>query len=322
MSGHANPQETSQPHWVTIPLGVAGGLEEGNLSAYLLAPQDSTDFICLDAGTVYSGLLVAQQAGSFAKIAPENNQNVVGDVLRSHIKAYLISHAHLDHVAGLVINATDDISKPIMGLPAVLADIQNHLFNWRIFPNFGDVGVQPLLKKYHYIDLPTQEAVTIPQTGMHVTAFPLSHGNNYASTAFLIESGGFYALYLGDTGADSVENTTTLQQLWIKIAPLIKSQQLKGLFIESAYSNERPSKQLYGHLTPQLVIDTLTNLAQQVDSEHTENALREITVIITHIKPVLEAQVNIRETIRAQLSAANHLGIRFILAEQGQKIEF
>ena len=42
--------ENATPCFRCIPLGVAGGLIESNLPAYLLAPIGSTDFVCLDAG--------------------------------------------------------------------------------------------------------------------------------------------------------------------------------------------------------------------------------------------------------------------------------
>ena len=44
-------------------------------------------------------------------------------VLKIYIKAYLISHAHLDHVAGLLLNAPDDAPKTIYGLHSCLAAI-------------------------------------------------------------------------------------------------------------------------------------------------------------------------------------------------------
>ncbi|EIJ42604.1 low-affinity cAMP phosphodiesterase [Beggiatoa alba B18LD] len=314
--------KVKQTQWVSIPLGVAGGIEENNLSAYLLAPAGSTDFICLDAGTLYQGLNVARQAGSFATITIPTDVNPAMYLLRQHVKAYLISHAHLDHLNGLILNATDDSAKPILGLPIVLTDIQNNLFNWRIFPNFADAGVQPYLKKYHYITLEPATTVDIPNTSLKVTAFPLSHGKNYDSTAFLIQANEHYALYLGDTGADSIENSDKLQQLWAYIAPLVKKQQLNGIFIESAYPNARPTNQLYGHLTPALILQSLQQLAQQVDSEHPEQALKDLTIIVTHIKPNTDTQIDNRALIQNELTEENHLNLTFILAEQGQRIEF
>jgi cAMP phosphodiesterase len=88
-----------------VPLGVMGGIDEKNLSAYLLAPLNTNDFICLDAGTVNSGIEKAIQNKVFKVSASE--------VLRKYIKGYLISHAHLDHVSGLIINSPADSSKTV-----------------------------------------------------------------------------------------------------------------------------------------------------------------------------------------------------------------
>ena len=47
----------------------------------------------------------------------------VGYVLTTKIKGYLISHAHLDHLAGLIIASPDDSNKTIYALPSVAADL-------------------------------------------------------------------------------------------------------------------------------------------------------------------------------------------------------
>src|SRR5579859_4874614 len=80
--------------FTVVPLGVRGGLDESNLSAYLVAAAGSQDCICLDAGTLYAGL---EKAAPLFHLPP-------GAILRSRIKGYFISHPHLDHVAGLIIN--------------------------------------------------------------------------------------------------------------------------------------------------------------------------------------------------------------------------
>src|SRR5690349_9536710 len=85
---YIHAQQTA-PAFKVIPLGVRGGLDESNLSAYMLAPAQSGNYVCLDAGTLYAGIEKALRHHVFDK--------PVTAVLRSNIKAYLISHAHLDH---------------------------------------------------------------------------------------------------------------------------------------------------------------------------------------------------------------------------------
>ncbi len=91
-------------------------------------------------------------------------------------------------------------------------------------------------------------------TGMYVKAFELSHSNLYKSTAFLVRSDSSYILYLGDTGADTIEKSTHLRELWEHIAPLIKLNQVKGIFIEVSFPDEQPVNKLFGHLTPSLLM--------------------------------------------------------------------
>ncbi len=88
-----------------IALGALGGIEDGNLSAWLVHPHDDNRSVTFDAGTLVNGLRVAEEKGDLdsIKLAPDSRLSRVGYVLTDLIKGYLISHAHLDHVAGLVI---------------------------------------------------------------------------------------------------------------------------------------------------------------------------------------------------------------------------
>ena len=103
-----------------IPLGVKGGLDEGNLSAYMLAVEGTEQYVCLDAGTVYDGIQKAVDNGLFKQPAIA--------VLKNSIKGYLISHPHLDHVAGLIMNSPADTAKNIYGTTATINALQKALF--------------------------------------------------------------------------------------------------------------------------------------------------------------------------------------------------
>ena len=81
----------SQTAFQVIPLGVKGGSDESNLSAYLLAAKGTSNYFCLDAGTVHAGLQKAVELGTIKGTAANAQKNLV--------KGYLISHPHLDHVA-------------------------------------------------------------------------------------------------------------------------------------------------------------------------------------------------------------------------------
>ena len=298
--------EASAQAFTVVPLGVRGGLDESNLSAYLVAAAGTTDYVCLDAGTLYAGIRKAIDNGALP--AP------VSTILRSSIKDYFISHPHLDHVAGLIINSPDDSTKNIYGLPSCLHVLQDKYFSWQSWANFGDAGEQPQLKKYHYVTMEPGNEITANATNIGVRAFSLSHGNPYESTAFLLHNGDDYLLYFGDTGADSVEHSTKLHQVWAAISPLVKSGHLKAVLIEVSFADEQPVKSLFGHLTPALLVRELRNLAALTG----EAALRGLPVVITHRKPGGDQE----ERIQKELLANNPLRVQFIFPEQGRRLDF
>lgn len=289
-------------HFKVVPLGVHGGLDERNLSAYMLAPAGSNNFVCLDAGTLYSGIEKAVANNVF--------QQPAITVLRSNIKAYFISHAHLDHVAGLIINSPADTNKNIYGTSFCLNNIQNHYFSWQTWANFGDGGEKPALNKYHLVAMNDSAALKIEGTGMFARAFTLSHSAPYESAAFLMQKDDAYVLYLGDTGADTIEKSDRLKQLWQAVAPLIQKHQLKGIFIEVSYPDEQPDQQLFGHLTPRLLMQEMSVLAAYAGKE----AMQHLPVIITHEKPEKDNEVRIKK----QLQKENNLQLRFIFPQQGK----
>ena len=223
----------------------------------------------------------------------------------------MISHAHLDHVSGLIINSAADSSKTVYATNKCMEMIQKHYFNDETWVNFGDKGPGKPLKRYHFQTLNTNEETVITNTSMTVKAFPLSHGNPFESTAFLIKNADSYILYLGDTGPDAVEKSTYLSDLWKTIAPLIKTKKLKGIFIEVSFPNEQSDQFLYGHLTPNHLMKEL-HLLEELAGKDT---LKGFKIIITHLKPPAKNIVKIKEQLKEQ----NDLGLKIIYPEQGKR---
>jgi 3',5'-cyclic-nucleotide phosphodiesterase len=316
---------TIKPEFICIPLGVEGGLVEGDLSAYLMAAAGTSDFVCLDAGTILSGLKTAVAKNAFSGIPPTVDPalSTEGSILHHHVKAYLITHPYLDHTAGLALISPNDAPKPIMGLQGVLDDIRNHVFNWRVWPNFSGSGSPPILNKYSYIPLVAGETTPLPGTSMTVEAHPLAHGIDTDSAAFLIGSGGSFVLYMGDTGPDEVEGRPTTLELWRRIAPLVTQRSLRGIFIESSYPNSRPDDQLFSHLTPAWIFDSFKKLAALVDAAGSRliKPLSGLKVVITHIKPDLTSGLTPAKIVAAQLDAGNDLGLDIVFARQGVRID-
>ena len=301
-----------------IALGSLGGIQDGNLSAWLIHPGDDDRAVTCDAGTLVNGLRVADEKGALAdiKVPPDGPDSRVGYMLANKIKGYLISHAHLDHVGGLVIASPDDSKKPIYALPAVNAALVETYFNWQAWPNFSDRGKAPQLKKYTMQDLKGGGPTPIADTKMTVTAFPLSHGAA-ESTAFLIESDGDALLCFGDTGPDAVEKTTKMHDVWTAVADKVKQRKLKAILIESSYTSDRPDNLLFGHLTPKWVMQSLRELDQLAGGK----ALQDLPVVVTHIKYSLTKEQP-QKRMFEELQRENDVGVRFIIPEQGKRWQF
>lgn len=300
-----------------LPVGVYGGLKDGNLSAYLLKPIESENYASLDGGTLVNGLDVAMDKQS---IRPFNAE----ELLQKHIPAYLISHAHLDHLMGLVMAQPElQEQQTIMAREETMQALQKNLFNWSVWGNFGDGGVIPHLNYQRYQTMPLLEWVAIPDTEMQVKTFPLSH-SGMAASAFLVRYKTDYILYFGDTGADSIEKSSNMEYIWKEIAPLIRRNRLHGIMLECSFLNSQPDNKLFGHLKPSLFMSELRQLASIVNPSDIKNSLRGLPVVVTHIKPRLSDFSNPKgdtdKQIINELSQENDVGVELIKPEQGSSI--
>jgi 3',5'-cyclic-nucleotide phosphodiesterase len=305
VAGQSNNASISTNGFKVIPLGVKGGLDESNLSAYLVAAGGRDQFICLDAGTIYKGLELAAQK----KIFKSSNPSVIQ---QNNINSYFISHAHLDHTAGLIMNAPNDKAKNLYGLASVLDVFKKNYFTWSAWANFGTEGEAPILKKYSYQTLTPKLEIPIDNTGLFVTPFVLSHVKPYESTAFLVRNQDTYLLYLGDTGSDKIEQSDQLAQLWQTIAPSVIQNQLKAIFIEVSFDNSVSEKSLFGHLTPKLLMEEMGKLNQL-----SNGLLKNTQLYVTHIKPCDDCETK----IKAEIQAANQIGLKIFYPTQAALIE-
>jgi cAMP phosphodiesterase len=302
MSFLAAAQVTPESSFRVVPLGVYGGIDESNLSAYMIASTGSNNYICMDAGTLNAGIRKAVINKAFTVSAER--------VLRQYIKGYFISHAHLDHLSGMIINSPEDSTKNIFGLKSTLETIKTHYFTWESWANFADEGSSPMLKKYHYKPLEPGIETAIENTDMQLQVFPLSH-SNLTSTAFLVRSKDDYILYLGDTGPDEIEKSHNMHNLWQAIAPLVKSRKLKAIMIEVSFPNEQPDKTLFGHLTPKWLMTEMGVLNELAGS------IKGLNIVVTHLKPPMTSILK----IKAQLKANNPYGLNLIYPQQGKALE-
>ncbi|MGA0602356.1 MBL fold metallo-hydrolase [Caulobacter sp. KR2-114] len=314
------PAAPSRDSFDIVVLGARGGIEDGNLTSFLIRPRGDDGFLACDAGTLTAGIEAADRRGAFADVKPPPGAATtrVGYILTERVKGYLISHAHLDHVAGLIVASPEDSKKPIYALASTHAKIAGSYFNHDAWANFADTGAEPRLGKYHFVDLVPGEATPATGTAMSVTALPLAHGP-VESTAFLLRSKDASMLCFGDTGADRTEHAQRLHAVWSAVADDVRHHTLKAIVIEASFPNSQPETALFGHMTPKLLLEELHDLADQAGGPQ---ALRGLPVVVSHIKYSFKAGERPQAVIRRELEAGNDLGVRFIIPEQGDRYRF
>lgn len=303
-----------------VALGVDGGVSDGNLTSYLIRSDSEPVYLGLDGGSVLPGIAKALDKGHFAEItdkmaAPLTRQ---GYIFRERINSYFISHAHLDHVSGLIIGSPDDSKKTIYASADTIDVLRNYYFNWRVWPNFTDSGSGTRLGTYRMQMVRPAQPVSLGLTRLTGEMYPLSHDKSPSSMLLISGNNEFFA-YFGDTGPDEAEKSNNLDTVWRKLAEKVKQRQLKGMIIEVSYPNDVADNKLYGHLTPKWLLRELKNLEKYSGDNQ---PLKGLPVVISHIKPSFQQGRNVRKLIAAELQQGNDMGVNFILMEQGDRREF
>ena len=85
---------------------------------------------------------VTLQNGPFKGLEIPHNKakSNAAHITRTLIGTYLITHPHLDHISGFVVNTALPGSRPkvLAGLPSTIEAFKNHIFNNVIWPNLSD----------------------------------------------------------------------------------------------------------------------------------------------------------------------------------------
>lgn len=307
----------SNPSFEIIALGARSGVLDGNMSSYMIRPLGTNEAVLCDAGTLGNGLKRAEKKHILNDIPVDLDTSLTraGLVLRQTIRAYLISHAHLDHVAGLVLSSPDDTAKPIYAFPQTREILSEHLFNNRVWGNMGNQGAEPHIGKYHYKDMTPGQTERITHTQLDITAWPLAHGNT-TSTAFLIKHNDHAVLYMGDIEANTEEGKAHLNTVWQAIAPLVKEGKLKAIIMEATYPDDRADNALFGHMRPKDLLQALRDLGHECGGRH---YIRGLQVLVTHVKETFESNTDNTRKIYHNLQDGNDIGIHFIMAEQSAR---
>jgi ribonuclease BN (tRNA processing enzyme) len=219
-------------------LGCSGGIGGSLRTTSFLVDDD----MLIDAGTGVGDLSLE----ALAKI--------------DHI---FVSHSHLDHVASIpfLVDTVCWMRKSpiaVYGTRDTLEILREHLFNWKLWPDFTQIP-DPQHPCMVWREIAPGQPVEL--RGRRITAIPANH--TVPAVGYAVETSRASLVYTGDT--------TTNDALWAVVNGL---PNLKYLIIETAFPNkERDVATLSKHLCPDLLALELEKMRARPD------------VFITHLKP-------------------------------------
>ncbi|KAI0252261.1 cAMP phosphodiesterases class-II-domain-containing protein [Lactifluus subvellereus] len=264
-----------------VVVGSGGGPYETNLSSYLFRPCDAPWNNCSRSRCVQQHrtpqlLSSRSRAGSgIGTLHPSqllSKDRTLFDLFGKlsarqdypHIHCFLISHAHLDHVNGLVLSAgsldSSEKRRKRVCAPLKALKVLETIFSDRVWPNLASWNADNAAYKFLY------DPTIFPDVS--VKAMPVLHGKNdtagdYESSAFFIrhDPSGKEFLFFGGVSPDSLvlaaggADPLTIA-VWRAAAPKIPDT-LSTIFIECSWPSGRPNALLYGHLSPEHLVDEL-----------------------------------------------------------------
>ncbi|CCE82650.1 Piso0_002385 [Millerozyma farinosa CBS 7064] len=367
-------------------------LLKGDYISYqdIIRDKKDTELMCVDAGAGLGSLSDIIYNEAYGNEARSREQRIYGNMVKpshflqaeiSHpfkqlskhntpyrqalevfqvLNYYFITHPHLDHIGGLVINSaafSHTPCKKVYGSSYTIEILQKHIFNGHVWPNMPRFDVLQLIPSDFWHTFPIN-------TVYSCTILDLSHGRvlrsnsscdmakarqrgddhadkgknhnleDYISSAFLIthEPSASSLLIFGDFESDTISCTDKNKKIWHFIAPLIcrPNRTLNGIILECAAHKVQNTNKLYGHMNPELLIQELLHLQQecytiiaQHDNVGNYSPLQGLNIVINHIKESPDGDYDPRYAILDELNLLNEkhkLGIVFSVAISGFSI--
>ena len=225
-------------------LGAFGGEGLGQRpSAFLV-----NDRVLIDGGSVSGALSVPEQL---------------------QIDYALVSHSHLDHVAGLAFLAetlaccAEERQVTIASLPPIVEAVKRYVFNNVVWPDFAAIPPGAPVVKYRTLIENTQQRVG----DLWVTPIAVNH--TVPTAGFIVRDGEVGLVYSGDTGPT--------EALW-KAARGLRN--IRAVILECAFPNRLgPLAEIAKHMTPSLIRRELDKLPPDVP------------VWIFHVKPQFHEEI-------------------------------
>ena len=200
---------------------------------------------------------VSVDAGSLAM--------AVSAVQTEQIRDIVLTHAHLDHIAGLPLFLDDlfaTLTEPVTVhcTPAVVETLERDIFNWSVYPRFSELTNEfgPVLK---YREFRSGEEFSVKH--LRFTSIEVNH--RVPSVGLLISDGKSAVALSGDTAE--------MDGFWALVneAPVVSA-----ILIECAFPNELDDlAEIAHHLTP-----------KRLKAELDKCSRADCTVYIVNLKPM------------------------------------
>jgi cAMP phosphodiesterase len=175
---------------------------------------------------------VAIDAGSLGFAASDDHRRQIRDIV--------LTHAHLDHIAGLPLFIDDlfsDLERPVCihASAHVIEVLERDIFNWSVYPRFSELSNKNGAVLEYDVLRPNADARVA-----HLNVLPLEVNHRVPSTGFVISDKGSTVAITGDTAE--------MDGFWDHVNGL---KGLQALFVECAFPNELEDLALSSsHMTP------------------------------------------------------------------------
>lgn len=194
---------------------------------------------------------------------------------REGIRDIILTHTHLDHIAGLPIFIDDlfgSLIKPlrIHATPEMIEILERDIFNWSIYPRFSELHNQngPVVE-YRHFERGTTFSVK------HLTIRSVGVNHRVSASGYIVSDDKSAVAITGDTGETD--------EFW---EACNSTANLKAVLVECAFPDEMSElAHVSNHLTPAGLTNELAKLRD-----------RDYPVYVINIKPMY------REPVIAQIS--------------------